>query len=212
MTTDALLRDLEAHREALTRLLDGLPADAVHARPSPGAWSLAQVAEHLALIDAGLRLGGPKLSAAGRATSPARAAALRAVFALPIRIPAPPGAEAVMPSESPSWPEVRARWAATRAGWRGAPARSAGRVAYDHPLLGPFRLRDALAFLRAHHRHHDAQVRRTLERVMGDEKRVTGGTQTRDASRPAPGTPSGRGGRSLSTEGGAATPPVTHRS
>ena len=169
MTADALLRDLEAHREALTRLLDGLPLDVVHATPAPGAWSLAQLAEHLALIDAGLRLGGPKMPAAGRATSPARAAALRAVFALPLRIPAPPGAHAVMPSASPSWPEVRARWAATRAGWRGAPARCAGRVAYDHPLLGPFQLRDALAFLRAHHRHHDGQVRRTLARVVGDE-------------------------------------------
>ena len=209
MTTDALLRDLEAHREAFTRVLDGLPLAVVHSRPAPGAWSLVQLAEHLALIDAGLRLGGSRLSGAGRATSPARAAALRAVFALPLRLPAPPGAEGVMPSAAPSWPEVRARWATTRAGWRGAPARCAGRVAYDHPLLGPFRLRDALAFLLA---HHDAQVRRTLERVMGDEKRATGGMQMRETSRPALGTPSGRGGRSLSAEGGAATPPVTHHS
>ena len=187
--TDRLLRELETHRAGFTRLLDGLPSDIVHATPSAGAWSLAQIAEHLALIDAGLRLGGPKMPAAGWATSRARAAALRAVFALPVRIPAPPGAEGVMPSANPRWPEVRERWAATRAGWRGAEVRCAGRVAYAHPLLGPSLLRDALAFLLAHHRHHDAQVRRTLERVMGDERRVMSPARDIGAYRPGAGRP-----------------------
>ena len=173
--TSRLLRELETHRAEFARLLDGLPAEVVHAAPEPGVWSLAQVAEHFALIDAGLRLGGPKMPAAGWATSRARAAALRAVFALPVRIPAPPGAEGVMPSANPRWPEVRERWAATRAGWRGAEARCAGRVAFAHPLLGPFLLRDALAFLLAHHRHHDAQVCRTLSAVTdGRDVRGTG--------------------------------------
>lgn len=170
--------DLDRHRAAFTALLDGLDAAAVHAAPGPGAWSLAQLAEHLVLIDAGLVPTGPPAPALVRATSGARAAALCAVLALPVRIPAPPAARGVMPSAAPSWPEVRRAWAAVRAGWPGADGGHGAyrHVAYRHPLFGPFVLADALRFLRAHHRHHDAQVRRTLRRLgVGGAVAAAGG-------------------------------------
>ena len=179
------LADLERHRAAFTALLDGLGADAVHAAPARAAWSLAQLAEHVARVDAGLDLDGPPAAPLVRATSRARSALLCAVLSLPLRIPAPPSARAVMPSADPAWPEVREAWAALRAGWAGADRVSPGRVAYRHPLFGPFLLPDALRFLRAHHRHHDGQVRRTLDRVVGDGRRV-GDRRSRPARRPAP--------------------------
>ena len=159
-----LLGALGAHRAGLAARLDALPDAVVHAPPGPGAWSLAQLAEHLALIDGGLVLDGPPASPAARATSRARSLGVRSVLALPVRIPAPPSAAGVMPSAAPRWPEVRERWAAVRAGWGRGPA-GARAVAFRHPLAGPFLLDDALAFLLAHHRHHDAQVRRTLAAV-----------------------------------------------
>jgi len=152
---------LAAHRAEVTARLDALPEAVVHAAPAPGAWSLAQVAEHFVRIDGFLRLDGPLASPLVRATSGARRRALCGVLALPIRIPAPPSARAVMPTAAPRWPDVRDRWAALRAGWRDA-SPATGAVAYRHPLAGPLLLDDALAFLLAHHRHHDAQIRRTL--------------------------------------------------
>ncbi len=158
-----LLHALDAHRAALADRLDALPPSVVHAAPAPGAWSLAQLAEHLRLIDAGLRLDGPPASVWARATSGVRSLGVRAVLALPLRIPAPPSARGILPSTAARWPEVRDRWAALRAGWAERHAEADGRaVAFLHPLAGPFVLDDALAFLLAHHRHHDAQVRRTL--------------------------------------------------
>ena len=165
--TAALLEDLERHRTAFAERLDGLDPVVVHAEPRSGAWSLAQLAEHFARIDAGLDLDGPPAAPLARATSRARASLLCAVLSLPVRIPAPPSARGVMPSADPRWPTVRAGWATLRAGWD-VGAVKPGCVAYRHPLLGPFLLDDALRFLRAHHRHHDAQIRRTLERVRGD--------------------------------------------
>ena len=68
-----------------------------------------------------------------------------------------------MPSSSPNYEAVRDAWTQRRTDWRrqlvGA---DPGAIAFRHPLFGPFVLRDALPFLLAHHRHHDAQVKRTL--------------------------------------------------
>ena len=172
--TVRLLDALDAHRAAFTARLDALPDAVVHAKPAPGAWSLAQLAEHFVRIDAGLRLDGPMASAAARATSGLRSRALAGVLSLPLRIPAPASAAGVMPSADPRWPDVRERWAALRAGWRRA-APADGAVAFQHPIAGPFLLDDALAFLLAHHRHHDAQIRRTL-RAVAPEPEVAAGT------------------------------------
>ena len=162
MTAAALLSALEAHRLRVTARLDALPDAVVHASPGPGAWSLAQLGEHLCKIDAGLEVVGLEASRAVRTTSRARSAVLQGVLSLPVRIPAPPSADGVMPSASPQWPEVRERWAVLRSRWSVLEGAPSGRVAYRHPIFGPFVLEDALAFLLAHHRHHDAQIRRTI--------------------------------------------------
>ncbi|MEM6328498.1 MAG: DinB family protein [Bacteroidota bacterium] len=166
MTPHETLHALEAHRRALIARLDGLSTEAVAAHPPGGGWSLAQIVEHLARIDAGLRLGAPMAGAVVRATSGARCRILRGVLGLPLRIPAPPGAQGVMPSEAPDYGAVREAWAERRADWsRRLPEADPAAVAFRHPLMGPFLLPDALAFLLAHHRHHDAQVERTLAQV-----------------------------------------------
>jgi hypothetical protein len=158
---------LDEHREGLSALVSSLPVETVRRRPAPGAWSLAQLLDHLLRIDRGLDFGARPGSRLVRATSPARSAAVRAVLALPIRIPAPPGAAAVMPAPDPDVLATLLEWGRLRASWRErmaeATAADLDRLAFRHPLAGPFCLPDALAFLLAHHRHHDAQVRRTLQ-------------------------------------------------
>ena len=166
-----LLHALDAHRAELTARLDALPEASVHAAPAPGAWSLAQLAEHLLLIDSGLRFDGARPSAPVRVTSRLRSTGIQAILALPLRIVGPPSAQYVMPSAAPRWPEVRERWAALRAGWMAEiEAADPKAIAFLHPIAGPFLLDDALAFLLAHHRHHDAQVRRTLAGVGRAER------------------------------------------
>lgn len=166
MTATALLDALEAHREALISRLDALPPERLAARPVGGGWSLAQIVDHLARIDRGLRFEGAQAPLLVRATSPARCRVLRGVLGLPVRIPAPPGAAGVMPGEAPRYEEVRDAWAERRSEWRRRlDEADLQAVAFRHPLMGPFLLVDALAFLLAHHRHHDAQVERTVRVV-----------------------------------------------
>lgn len=156
---DALLDALDAHRDRLTHLIASLTEADVRRRPAPRAWSLAQIADHLLRIDRGLRLDGPDAGRFVRATSGARGRLICAVLALPLRIPAPPGVTSILPSPDPDPAETLAAWAALRQTWR-VPLDPAT-VAFRHPLVGPLCGPDALAFLLAHHRHHDAQVART---------------------------------------------------
>ena len=166
MTAPDLFGALEVHRTALVARLDALPPGAVHARPASGGWSLAQVADHLVRIDRAVRLDGPPAPAWARRTSRARAAAIRGVLALPVRIPAPPGAGSVLPAAAPDYAATRDAWAALRGLWREALADAPPEaVAFRHPLAGPLVVRDALAFVLAHHRHHDAQVERAVARL-----------------------------------------------
>ena len=193
MTTARQLHALDAHRAAFARQLDALPDAVVHAAPAPGAWSLAQLAEHLLRVDRELDRSAerPVERATGglrRLRSRVGRRALEGILGLPVRIPAPRSAAAVMPSESPCWAEVRAAWDALRAGWQDLGGADPAWLVYRHPIAGPLRLDDALAFLLAHHRHHDVQVRRTLAQLglapLGH--RTPRAPQTRRASSRAP--------------------------
>lgn len=164
---DALLDALDAHRGRLSRLIAGLPAADVRRRPAPRAWSLVQIAEHLLRIDRGLRVGGPPAGPLTRATSPARRALIAGVLALPLRIPAPPGVRHILPGPDPDLAATLGAWAALRQAWRRQiDAADPDAVVFRHPVVGPLCGPDALAFLLAHHRHHDAQVARTC-RALG---------------------------------------------
>ncbi|MEO0558866.1 MAG: DinB family protein [Bacteroidota bacterium] len=169
-TVHRQLERLDAHRLEFCRQLEALDSHALDASPSPGAWSLAQIAEHFFRIDQGLDLTGAPSTVLGRVRSRLGSLALRGVLSLPVRIPAPPSAQAVMPSDAPSWPSVREAWTALRSSWRQAlPEVPSSTIVYRHPLAGPLCRDDALAFLLAHHRHHDAQVRRTLRQLADDD-------------------------------------------
>ena len=167
MTTRSthLLDRLESHRAEVAVRLDALPEEVVHAAPSPGAWSLAQIADHLVRIDEKVRPEGPTPSRLVRLTSRARGSLMAGVISLPVRFPMPPNVRGIRPDAAPRWPDIRDRWAEMRRRWHAADPPDAT-VAFRHPIVGPLAWPDTLAFLLAHHRHHDAQIERTL-RALG---------------------------------------------
>ena len=162
-----LLDALESHRLALTARLDALPAGAVHQSPAPGAWSPAQIAEHLVRIERTMRLDGRLASPLAATVASAKTVLMNGILALPVRYPMPPGAVSrIAPSPQSDWDEVKAEWETLRSSWREAlPALTKRTVVFKHPLIGLLCVPDALRFVLAHHRHHDAQIARTLAAV-----------------------------------------------
>jgi hypothetical protein len=167
------LDHLETRRHGLTARLDALPDGVVHARPAPGQWSLAQIAEHFLKIERTLRLRGEPASAWTYATSGPRNALMRGMLALPVRYPMPPGAVSrIAPSPDARWGAVRAEWGALRAAWREAlPSLPPRTVVFKHPIIGLLPVADALRFVLSHHCHHDRQIERTLAAVSASARR-----------------------------------------
>ena len=162
-----MLDRLETRRLDLTARLDDLPDDLVHAAPSPGAWSLAQIAEHFLKIEQTVRLSGRPASALTYATRGVRNGLMSGMLALPMRYPMPPGAVSrIAPSADARWKTVRSDWETLRASWREAlPALPPRTVIFKHPIIGLLPVADALRFVLAHHRHHDRQIECTFAAV-----------------------------------------------
>ena len=158
---------LESRRLALTARLDALPDDLVHRAPAPDAWTLAQIAEHFVRIEQTLRLSGKPATPLTAVTSGVRNAFMKGLLALPVRLPMPTGAASrIAPSPDPRWDEVRAEWELLRSEWREVlPTLPPRTVVFKHPIIGLLPVPDALEFVLAHHRHHDAQIERTLAAV-----------------------------------------------
>ncbi|MEL7362435.1 MAG: DinB family protein [Bacteroidota bacterium] len=161
---------LETQRTAFLAPLYALAESDRARKPSPKAWSLNELVHHLILIDTQARddlrraLAAPTRSAGP--TAGVRFGLLRRVLALPVRIPAPPAADGVMPRDTPAfdtldtmWSDVRADMAALLA--TASPDRLRA-AAFRHPIMGRFTLLDTLDFMHAHHAHHLPQRKRLL--------------------------------------------------
>ena len=135
----APLDALEARRLALSARIDALPPEVVHQAPAPGAWSLAQIADHFVRIERTVRLEGKPATALTAATAGlTRNGLMTGLLALPLRLPMPPGAVSrIAPSPDARWAEVKAEWEALRAAWREAlPALPPRTVVFKHPVIG----------------------------------------------------------------------------
>jgi hypothetical protein len=166
--------------EARTELLSVLdavpPADATR-RPAPDAWSVAQIAEHLRLVEAsiGRTLGGivkhADLDALGPETE--TASVLGALDRHRFeerrsRLPAPemvrPGDDADLASAVSALTESRARLLALLERVNG---RAVGQLGFPHPRLGFLSFYQWILFLGQHERRHTAQAREVMGMLRG---------------------------------------------
>jgi hypothetical protein len=157
---------LESRRHALLDELAATSPEALAFRPTPDAWSLEDVAQHLWLIERGavhiLTSRQEKPPLPRDPLSPLKIAAMRMLVHRDIRIKAP--VVEIVPQSRMSVDAVRAEWDATRATLHGllervTPERAAMRI-FRHPIFGPMTLAQATEFVWRHHDHHLHQVRR----------------------------------------------------
>jgi hypothetical protein len=172
-STDDLLALLDRERAAFLAQVERVPGARQAERPRPERWSVAEIVEHVARIDAGVgKLIGlksaepptatPEQLAEGRMT-PERAARVRSRDE---RIVAP---ERVRPTGTLSPEEALAQLAQARTAVRAAflaadPAVLDGAV-HPHPIIGLLTLRSWVELLAHHDARHAQQVAELAEEL-----------------------------------------------
>jgi hypothetical protein len=153
-------------RDALLGALSVQSAERLGFRPEGKGWCALDVVQHLVLVEEGvLGYSRKKLQAPAQPVSfldRAKLALLVGVLKSPIRLRAP--VPQVLPGETLALAELSVRWEGVRKELRETvthlPAGRLGSLFFRHPASGPLDAAGTLAFLEAHARHHDAQIRR----------------------------------------------------
>jgi hypothetical protein len=157
---------LERQKQATLAQLHRHSSEQLQLRPTPSAWSMIQIAEHLQRTEQAILSAAFSQPHAPLQTLPQRISAglMIALSLSPARIRVPKAVSVIAPAESLTLPELEARWAATRsrleAEIRTFPADKARCNVFRHPVSGWMTLLQTLHFLSAHLTHHGYQLRR----------------------------------------------------
>lgn len=128
-------------------------------KPSPTAWSLTEVVQHISLVGAGM-LATARPAVRGIPFGGwAKSALLRGVLRSRMKIRAP--VAAIIPQPGITWNDARANLVQSNGRWsefiEGATFNETG---FRHPFVGALRPTETAAFLVEHFNHHMRQVDR----------------------------------------------------
>lgn len=163
---------LDAELAALSQAVQSVPEPLRSQRPAPDRWSVAEILEHLALVEQSVLKGCTRQFAAACAaglpdeaeTSPVRDSlpperVANRARALQAPDPFHPrGAEA-----ADAWADVEAVRVRFHEFVRACDGRALEQVSFPHPMLGPLNLYQWLLFVAGHQARHAAQIREIAE-------------------------------------------------
>jgi hypothetical protein len=174
-----IFEHIDAERERLLRAVEGLSDGEQNFRPAPDRWSVAQLAEHLSIVEGNIvGLLGKLLGKAEESGAPPLAPG--AAFApvsieefIPItrdvKVEAP---ARLHPADSTPLADTLARLRDTRAALhelRPALERADGRsLRFPHPAWGPLNLYQWLLFVGAHESRHLDQIEALKEAMRAE--------------------------------------------
>jgi hypothetical protein len=153
----------------LKEAVDGVPRDMRGVRPAPGRWSVAEVLEHLALVETGIARLIAKRGAEGRAAGVGPETETRTVLytldsqRVLDRRETVAAHERVSPrgalDADAAWAAVVKAQAEVREAVIGVDGLALGEITYPHRTLGTLDLYQWIAFTATHEMRHIAQIR-----------------------------------------------------
>ena len=166
---------IEAKRKELLQSFAGVPADRLGRRPSEGAWSVAEILDHLGIVESGVarlitkRAGKAREAGLGEETSTESVLASFDQHSAKL---------ATMKMQSPVTVEPRANAdpkealdglqtsrQSLRAAVVAADGLSLSKIKHTHPFLGELDLYQWLIFIGQHEARHRKQIERTLNSI-----------------------------------------------
>lgn len=175
--TQEILAHLDMHRAELERAVAAVPAQLRERRPAAERWSVAEILEHLALVEARIaHLLGDRLAAARAAGLGAERETSPVVPTLDVarlldRSRPLTASEASQPraglDAGAAWAALSEQRRAVREMVLAADGLALGAVSIPHPRLGALDAYQWLVFLGAHEARHAAQVREVAAAIDG---------------------------------------------
>jgi hypothetical protein len=167
--TSELLHHLDTQHARLREAVDSVPRERRTAKPSPERWSVAEVIEHLSIVETRIeRVFSAKLAEARSAarigperdTTPVVGTIdMDRLLDRTRRITA---GEAALPTgkldADAAWAALERARTALRDSVHAADGLALGDVVHPHPVLGPINLYQWIAFIGGHEARHAAQV------------------------------------------------------
>lgn len=167
--TEELLRHLDTQHERLRKAVESVPRERRERKPNPERWSVAEVIEHLSIVERRIeRVFSAKLAEARasgsvgveRDQSPVVGTIdMDRVVDRTRRITA---AEAALPSgkldAEAAWSVLEAARNTLCDAVRGSDGLALGEIVQPHPVLGPINLYQWIAFVGGHEARHAAQI------------------------------------------------------
>jgi hypothetical protein len=172
--TTEILTCLDGEFAALRRAVDDVPQERRNERPAEGRWSVAEVLEHLVMVDkAVLKVSSRHLAAAKAAGLPPETDTSPIIGTMPVELVARRERPLVAPEPlTPKGMDAGAAWAeleATRRQLvefvRSCDGLAIGQISFPHPALGNLNLYQWLLFPAGHHARHARQIREIGEQL-----------------------------------------------
>jgi uncharacterized damage-inducible protein DinB len=166
---------VEEKRKELLRSFAGVPADRLRRKPSDGAWSVAEILDHLGIVESGVarliakRAGKAREAGLGEEKSTESVLASFDQHRAKLESMKMESPMSVQPRGDADLKEALEGLEASRQSLRAAAIAadglSLGEIKHTHPLLGELDLYQWLIFLGQHEARHRKQIERTLNSI-----------------------------------------------
>jgi DinB superfamily len=174
--TEELVAHLDRHRAELETTMSGVPHALRERRPDTGGWSVAEVLEHLTLVEARIgqlldgRVTAARAAGLGLERDSAPVVPTLDVARVLDRSAPLTASEASQPTGKPvadvAWAALTAQRRAFRTMVVAADGLALGEVMIPHPRLGPLNVYQWVVFVGAHEGRHAAQIREIASRIV----------------------------------------------
>lgn len=181
---EEVLSYLDSERAALSEAVELVPSELRGQQPGPDRWSVAQVLQHLGIIERRVAIGMTKWVRDARAGGLGPELETSSVLgSLDLALIADRSRRRNAPEEvrpkgdldaASAWTALEQTRATLRAGVLPGSGLALGEVIQPHPVLGPINLYQWLLFVGAHEARHAAQVREIAAELNAGANTATG--------------------------------------
>lgn len=181
---EEVINYLDRERTALHDAIERVPEDARDKQPGADRWSVAQVLQHLGLIEKRVGLGMTKWVTDARSTALGAETETSSVMnSVPVQLIIDRSQRRNAPEEvrppgdidaKTAWAQLESARATLRAAFLAGDGLALSEVVQPHPVLGPINLYQWMLFVGSHEERHTAQIVEIAEQLNAETSNAAG--------------------------------------